>query len=105
MKKLSKQDKLRYLEAEFNKMDVNNDGAVQFQELQYHLDQNNNGQPFDRTVANQLFNSIDKSADGLITKQEFLRVWLESENRIREKVDRNIAEIKKARVLKDENVA
>lgn len=104
MKQLSKPEKLRYLELEFNKMDVNNDGTIQFQELQYHLDQNNNGQPFDRTVANQLFNSIDKSADGLITKQEFLRVWIDAENRIREKLDRNIAEIKKAKTLKEENV-
>ena len=104
MQRLSKQEKLKYLEQEFNKMDVNNDGAIQYQELQYHLDQNNNGQPFDRTVANQLFNSMDKSSDGLITKQEFLRVWLDSENRIREKLDRNAMEIKKARALKEENV-
>mgnify|MGYP002041558572 CR=1 FL=1 len=105
MKKLSKQEKLRHLELEFNKMDVNNDGAIQLQELQYHLDQNNNGQPFDRTVANQLFNSIDKTTDGLITKQEFIRVWIESENRIREKLDRNIAEMRKAKLLKEENVS
>ena len=104
MQKLTKQDKLRLLEQEFNKMDVNNDGTIQYQELQYHLDQNNNGQPFDRTVANMLFNAMDKSSDGLISKQEFLRVWIDAENRIREKLDKNVAEIKKAKTLKEDNV-
>lgn len=104
MKQLSKQEKFKYLEKEFNKMDVNNDGAIQYQELQYHLDQKNNGQPFDRTIANQLYNSMDKTDDGLITKKEFIRAWVESENRIREKIDKNNNEIQKAKKLKEENV-
>ena len=104
MQRLTKQEKLKYLEQEFNRMDVNNDGSIQYQELQYHLDQNNNGQPFDRTIANQLFNSMDKTSDGLISKQEFIRVWIDSENRIKEKIDRNAMEIKKAKSLKEENV-
>ena len=104
MGKLTKGEKIKLLEQEFNKMDVNNDGAIQYQELQYHLDQKNNGQPFDRTIANQLYNSMDKTEDGLITKKEFIRAWMDSENRIKEKIDRNNNEIQKAKRLKSENV-
>lgn len=105
MRQLSKAEKLKHLENEFNRMDVDNDGAIQYQELQYHLDQKNNGQPFDRTIANQLYNSIDKTEDGLITKKEFIRAWMDSENRIKERIDKNNNEIAKARKLREENVS
>lgn len=105
MRQLTKQEKLKHLEKEFNRMDVDNDGAIQYQELQYHLDQKNNGHPFDRTIANQLYNSIDKTEDGLITKKEFIGAWMDSENRIKERIDKNNNEIAKARKLKEENVS
>ncbi len=47
---------------------------------------------------------MDKTHDGLITEEEFVRVWLNCENSIREKMDRNNEEVRKAKMARDDNV-
>lgn len=46
---------------------------------------------------------MDKDDDGMITEQEFIRCWMNSESSIREKIQRNNEEIRKANMCLEDN--
>jgi hypothetical protein len=61
------------------------------------------GKIFDRTVATQLYSQMDKDDNGNISEQEFIRCWMNSETAIREKIQRNNEEIRKAQMCLEDN--
>lgn len=47
---------------------------------------------------------MDKTEDGLITEDEFVRVWMNCENSIAVKIEKNKEEIKKAKMAREDNI-
>jgi hypothetical protein len=47
---------------------------------------------------------IDKSGDGEITEDEFIRIWIKCESSLKDKIRSNEQEIYAAEVAIDENV-
>jgi len=48
---------------------------------------------------------IDKTGDGEITEDEFIRVWIKAESSIKDKIRSNEQEIHAAEVALEENVS
>ena len=56
--------------------------------------------PFDRATAAQIYSQIHKDKDGLISEEEFIRIWRNSEDSFIDQIARNNAEIQKAQEQK-----
>ena len=55
-------------------------------------------------MATQIYMHIDKTGDGEITEDEFIRVWMKCESSLKDKIRNNEQEIHAAEVALDENV-
>ena len=66
---------------------------------------NKEGKPFDRTIVSQLISSVEKSPNQMISQEDFIRTWTDMESKLREKVERNEAEIKRCQLKVTENVS
>ena len=63
------------------------------------------GKIFDRTLATMLYTQMDKTDDGQISEEEFVRVWINCESSIGEKIEKNNEEIRKAKMARDDNMS
>ena len=63
------------------------------------------GKPFDRTIVSQLISSVEKSPNQMISRDDFIKTWTDMEYTLREKVERNEAEIKRCQLTVIENVS
>ena len=108
---MPRRDQLRQA---FEMMDLNNNQSISKEELFQYLDmqvpQNpfhrnppsnlpqNNGQQFDRDIGDQLSDRMDKNHDQQITLNEFIKVFVEAENVLMEKMEqaqKNVEDFKK----------
>lgn len=62
------------------------------------------GRPFDRTIVSQLISAVDKSPNHMISQNDFIKAWTDMESKLRDKIERNQAEIKKCQLSVTENV-
>ena len=65
---------------------------------------NQKGQ-IDNTLATQIYMHMDKSADGRITEDEFIRVWIKSEGSLKDKLRSKEQEIYAGQAALSENVS
>ena len=65
---------------------------------------NEQGRPFDRTIVSQLISSVDKSPNHMVSQDDFIKAWTDMESKLRDKIERNQAEIKKCQLSVSENV-
>ena len=55
-------------------------------ELYMYLDEKNGGYTYDREIADQIFNKMDKNIDGFVTIDEFVNVFMEAEDVLNDKI-------------------
>ncbi len=92
---MPRRDQLRQA---FEMMDLNNNQSISKEELFQYLDMQNNGEPFDRDIGDQLFDRMDKNHDEQVTLNEFIKVFVEAENVLMEKMEqaqKNVEDFKK----------
>lgn len=58
----------------------------------------------DNTLATQIYMHMDKSADGQISEDEFIRVWMKCESTLKDKIRNKDQEIQAAEGALIENV-
>ena len=84
------------LTREFRRMDIDKDDRLTQEDLCYYLDQKNDGVEFDRNVALQLFEKMNKDEDGKVTVNEFIRVWSVAQKNLEEKIKYCNAEVQRS---------
>ena len=58
----------KHFEQAFSYFDIDNSGAITFEEISQFLDDGSN--------LKELFNAVDKNGDGLISKEEFVQLLM-----------------------------
>ena len=89
-------ERLRIVKEELNKIGIRTETSVSRDQLllildrkvikNVHYNHQIGGKTFDRNVATQLIERIDKDMDGTFTIEEFLRVYFEAEDVLRSKI-------------------
>ena len=87
-------DKRKILLQQFNDIDLNHDQYISRDELFLYLDKKCPGGTYDRNVAEQLFERMDKNYDGRISVEEFVTVFLEAEDILINKIEKSKDSIK-----------
>mmetsp|Transcript_14763 Transcript_14763/g.16952 ORF Transcript_14763/g.16952 Transcript_14763/m.16952 type:complete len:475 (+) Transcript_14763:35-1459(+) len=85
---LSTSEKTKLLNKEFDRIDVNHDQILKYEELCQALDAIGEGKTFDRDVARQLYDEMDRNHDGVITRKEFVGVFLDAERTLLDKIQK-----------------
>jgi len=81
------QEKVARLQREFYNMDLNHDQWVSRQELYTYLDRRG-GKTFDRAIADDIFDQMDKDSNEQVTIDEFIRVFIQAEEILQSKIDK-----------------
>ena len=81
------QEKVARLQREFFNMDLNHDQWVSRQELYSYLDRKG-GKMFDRAIADDIFDQMDKDSNEQVTIDEFIRVFIQAEEILQAKIDK-----------------
>ena len=79
-------EKTNILRKEFLECDLNNDELVPMKELLIILDRKCKRE-FDRDVAFQLFERMNKDLEQRVSVDEFIKVWLQAEDILKQKID------------------
>lgn len=69
------EDKVSALRREFDQIDLDHNTYINREELYQYLDRKT-GKPFNRNIANEIFDHMDKNHDNRITVNEFIRVYI-----------------------------
>ncbi len=81
-------EKIAILQKEFSEIDVDHNQLITREELFNYLDRKSiTGKPFDRAIAQELFEHMDKNADGEITVNEFIKTYIEADEILRKKAE------------------
>jgi C2 domain/EF-hand domain pair len=81
-------EKISVLQKEFSEIDVDHNNYLTKEELFTYLDRKNiSGKPFDRAIALELFEHMDKNSDGEITVNEFIKTYIEADEILRKKIE------------------
>jgi len=78
--------RIEFLTKAMRDIDVNHDEYISREELFMYLDRKAERE-FDRNIANEIFEHMDKNHDGTITVDEFIRVYLEADEILRKKIE------------------
>eukprot|EP00331_Platyophrya_macrostoma_P033520 CAMPEP_0176461930 /NCGR_PEP_ID=MMETSP0127-20121128/34951_1 /TAXON_ID=938130 /ORGANISM="Platyophrya macrostoma, Strain WH" /LENGTH=99 /DNA_ID=CAMNT_0017853723 /DNA_START=53 /DNA_END=352 /DNA_ORIENTATION=+ len=84
---LTPAERVKFLRQEFAQVDVNHDSNLTKEELCRALDEMNDGKIFDRDVAYQLYERMDQNHDGTVTVDEFVKVFIEAEDILKQKIE------------------
>ena len=79
-------EKINVLQKEFAEIDVDHNTYINREELFSYLDRRS-GKEFDRNIANEIFDHMDKNHDNRITVNEFIKVYIEADEILRKKID------------------
>lgn len=79
-------ERVAILQREFNDIDINHDQWISKPELYAYLDRKSGG-PFDRGIADEIFERMDKDYNGRITVNEFIKVYIEADEMLRKKIE------------------
>lgn len=79
-------EKVAILQREFADIDINHDTWISRQELYTYLDRRSGGQ-FDRGIADEIFERMDKDQNGRVTINEFIKVYIEADEMLRKKIE------------------
>jgi len=85
------QDRHERLLNEFAEIDANGDKQLSFQEVFSFLNKKSSGK-YDKELCRELFAKMDKNQDSIVTTDEFLWCYVETENEVK----KSIAEVKTA---------
>lgn len=78
-------DKVQALQKEFAEIDINHDANISRDELYSYLDRKTKSR-FDRAIADELFDHMDKDQNQNITINEFIRVYIEADEMLQKKI-------------------
>ena len=70
---------------EFNRIDVNQDGSITFEEIERFLNAQTNGQ-VETEMAQSIFNAIDENESGVIQLDEFIDAYFEHQKYVKERI-------------------
>lgn len=79
-------EKVAALQREFSDIDINHDDWISRQELYGYLDRRSGAQ-FDRAIADEIFEHMDKDNNEQVTINEFIKVYIEAEEMLRRKIE------------------
>jgi len=79
-------EKVAALQQEFASIDVNHDQWISKEELYNYLDKKS-GTRFDRAIADEIFDRMDKNHDNQVTINEFIKVYIEADEMLRRKIE------------------
>jgi hypothetical protein len=79
-------EKIALLQKEFAEIDVNHDQNITKDELLIYLDRKS-GKQFDRAIANEIYEQMDKNHDGTVTINEFIKVYIEADEILNKKIE------------------
>jgi len=85
---LTPSERVKILRQEFARLDLNHDSTLSRDELFSALDELNEGRQFDRGVAVQLYDRMDQNHDGYVTVEEFVKVFMEAEDILKQKIEK-----------------
>lgn len=89
----SKQDRLNLIREEFKEIDKNGDKQLSFEELSDYLSKKG-AKPFDAQLLQEIFNTLDKDSNSLISLDEFVNGYYQAENLVKSRMDNLKQEIK-----------
>ena len=79
-------EKVSALQREFADIDINHDSYVLKEELYAYMDRRT-GIQFDRAIAEELFDHMDKDRNGRVTINEFIKVYIEADEMLQRKIE------------------
>ncbi|CAG9326133.1 unnamed protein product [Blepharisma stoltei] len=89
----SKQDRLAKIKEEFQEIDKNGDKQLSFEEINNYLSKKS-GKPFDPQLLKEIFNTLDKDQNSVISLDEFVNGYYQAETLVKSRVDVLKQEIK-----------
>lgn len=79
-------EKIAILQKEFAYIDADHNEYISRDELYSYLDRKS-GKEFDRAIANEIFDHMDKNHDNKVTINEFIKVYIEADEILRKKIE------------------
>ena len=79
-------EKIALLQREFADIDADHNQWISREELYSYLDRKS-GKEFDRAIANEIFDHMDKNQDNRVTINEFIKVYIEADEILRKKIE------------------
>lgn len=79
-------EKIALLQKEFADIDVDHNQYISRDELYRYLDRKS-GKQFDRAIANEIFDHMDKNHDNQVTINEFIKVYIEADEILIKKIE------------------